>query len=402
MLRRLRTWMRVVLPFDHLLAAVVVLIALYYAVSFVALSVYDDLGWEDLAAPYMIAIVALAMVYAGFRAAYFNPIENQPYGEWLVNSPWDSSQPLPLGPLNLVWQDVAIVALLTVLFPSGHLSRLIVPMAFLLIYCVGCAYSQSIRSGVYWSGYGVALLAGCFILAMFSPWGRLAIAAAMYPVVFLERQWLLGRFPFAQETHQPLSLAGPTDDPSTTAGWPAPPVERELRNWSINHVHAAPIGATVAWLLYCILYYLPEQPENRAILPVFWYLVVGAMGCRIWIYAYGYAPPISLLGRIATGRLIIPRYDVVFLAPLAATVAAIVFEWAATSYGMRAFTSLPIGCGLLIWLSLALPPRRKDWHFTGHHRLAFRFKAAQVDRSKSKSSNSKSGERSTVALGAQS
>ncbi len=91
-------------------------------------------------------------------------------------------------------------------------------------------------------------------------------------------------------------------------------------------------------------------------------------------------PPISLLGRIATGRLIIPGYDMALLAPLAPILAAGVLPDAATAVGIPMVIGYPVAAGVVIWLALALPPRRTDWQLTGHHRIAYRLRAAYYEK----------------------
>jgi hypothetical protein len=374
--------LRVVLPLEP--AALAVLGFILFLHAWAALAKIFGNDYQDAYETASVVILAAAMVYAGFRAVYFNPIENRRYGAWLAYSAWDSSKPMPLGPMELAWQDVAIVVLLTLLFPPVVLSRAAVPTAFLLVYCVGSAYSQA-RSGIYWSSYGVSFLAGCFIIAIFSPWARLAIAAAMYGACWLERRWLLGRFPFEGERGEPLLSSWRMDERSTTLGWPMPPVEDLGWRW-IRHRDAALVGAMTAWLIFCATYHFRELPEfDEGIRRVLYYVVAITVVARLWIYLFGYPPPISLFGRIATGRFIIPKYDVVFVAPLAAAVIALLFNDLATRAEIAPLVATPIACGVVTWLALALPPRRIEWIYTGGHRVAYQFRAKGLDRSKSAS-----------------
>jgi hypothetical protein len=100
---------------------------------------------------------------------------------------------------------------------------------------------------------------------------------------------------------------------------------------------------------------------------------------RIVIYVAGYAPPISIFGRVATGRWIIPGYDVVFIAPLAAVAAAWLIMLTGEAAGIAIALYAPLAAGAAVWLALALPPRRETWQLTGHHRIAYRLRAAFVE-----------------------
>lgn len=80
--------------------------------------------------------------------------------------------------------------------------------------------------------------------------------------------------------------------------------------------------------------------------------------------------PMNLLGRIRTGRLIIPRYDYVFIAPL------FIFIVGTTLLSVLRYTfSFPIewtigaSIGAVLLLSMAFPPTLRNWRLTGHHRL---------------------------------
>jgi hypothetical protein len=206
----------------------------------------------------------------------------------------------------------------------------------------------------------------------------------MYGVCWLERQWILGRFPFEGDGG-PLLSHSQLDERPTTLGWPMPPVEDLRRRW-ITHTDAALVGATAAWLFFCLAYHFRALDGFDAEMQRFLhYAIAFAIFSRLWVYVFGYPPPISLLGRIATGRLIIPRYDVVFIAPLAASIVALLFERAATGLGLAPLFAAPIACGLVTWLALALPPRRMDWIYTGGQRNAYHFRAKYFDRSKTAS-----------------
>lgn len=89
---------------------------------------------------------------------------------------------------------------------------------------------------------------------------------------------------------------------------------------------------------------------------------------RLFIYCVPYRPPINLLGRLATGRLIIPGYDKVFVSPLAAAVGVPLLAWQLTGLGLPAKLVMPVAAAAGLYLVLAGPPLYPDWHLTGHHR----------------------------------
>jgi hypothetical protein len=104
---------------------------------------------------------------------------------------------------------------------------------------------------------------------------------------------------------------------------------------------------------------------------VFLVLVIAALS-RTTLYTIGHSSPISLFGRIATGRLIIPGYDRVFAAPLAAVLVARLLPASLGAMG------LPIGMVVPITLSAALVPLLcagpdlRDWSLSAPCQLLLR------------------------------
>ena len=90
---------------------------------------------------------------------------------------------------------------------------------------------------------------------------------------------------------------------------------------------------------------------------------------RVIRYCGNYWPPISILGRLTTGRLLLPRYDRVFVAPLL----AFVVLFTGLSYSLENRTTgtwdMPLVLTVCLWLNLCLGPKLLDWRLTGGHRL---------------------------------
>jgi hypothetical protein len=137
--------------------------------------------------------------------------------------------------------------------------------------------------------------------------------------------------------------------------------------------------------MLCIGYRMTSidtSPETIKVFSTVYTLIVSAFILwRLVAYIWGYTPPISFFGRIATRQLIIPGYDVVFVAPIAAAAVAFLLPTILASLGMPFYLAISIAVGLVIWMSIALPPTRTDWHYTGHHRIAHRFLAVTRDSS---------------------
>jgi hypothetical protein len=135
---------------------------------------------------------------------------------------------------------------------------------------------------------------------------------------------------------------------------------------------AAALGILLFIWLMAIFLFFPEaeRPNDREASSIA-VLVASSLaaGVRIIVYCAVLHPPISLAGRVATGRFFIPRYDLVFVAPIVAPIAGwLVFR----ALQIDGFTqSLPIasGLGVALFILLAGGPGVRSWALTGHHRI---------------------------------
>jgi hypothetical protein len=393
-LRRFRRWLRYAFPADFATVGLALLITIVGCVSSIRSKLGVSDAWEMLRITATMSAWISAVLYAAFRVYYFHPVENRAYGTWLANSPWRHPDRLPLGPPHCVWQDAFVVGLLMLIVPSEY-SRLAVPTLFLFGYAACHAYSLA-RLEIYWPGYVVLFLFGCLVLRIEEEWWRLICVALMYPAAHFGVQKLLRRFPFSNAERDQLRLnvkAEPETIQPPTAGWPVPPARIERWRWSISHVNAVLVAAAAGWLLYCFAQRFQEVPDFRdGMYRALTFATIACVVGRVAIYTFGHAPPVSLLGRVATGRLIIPGYDSVFVAPLIAATAAWSLSALGEWLGMSPGVYVPITCGIVVWLSLALPPRREDWHLTGHHRIAYRFRALWMQANSSKQRRSMLGQ----------
>ena len=95
--------------------------------------------------------------------------------------------------------------------------------------------------------------------------------------------------------------------------------------------------------------------------------VTAAFG-RLCYYLMIGMPPISLLGRVATGRLILPGYDKIFIAPVcAAGLALVMANVHSPIFTMPAWAG--ITSGFVSAVLLAGGPTLADWKLTGEYRI---------------------------------
>jgi hypothetical protein len=377
MTQRLRRWLRVVLPIDQL--AYLVLFAL---LLLIAIQSIRGFGPADKPATWQILIVlGTTLLYAAFRCVYFHPVENRRYGNWLMDSPWRYPKLLPLGPLHLVWQDVVLVAIWSALLPAEMFTRWTVPIMLLLAYCFGIGFTLC-RMGIYRPVYVMGFFLGAFILALPSAIWCMVAALAIYAPAYWGIQLLLKRLSDGEAIPQYIGLGLPTGHIEPLLGWPVPPVPTERYRWSITQADAIQFAAFVGWLFFCIAWQGQDATGvEDGLRNTLGLITVLAVLARVLNYVVGYLPPVSFLGRILTWRWIIPGYDKVLVAPLAALIAAGVLPMAVNAIGLPSIVAYPLAAGVVVWLTLALPPSRSDWQLTGRHRIAYRLRAAYYQKS---------------------
>jgi hypothetical protein len=130
------------------------------------------------------------------------------------------------------------------------------------------------------------------------------------------------------------------------------------------------VSLLAGWWLYAVAS-LSSDPEVRRgiVLMVDGSAVAFLVLGRLAIYCTGYAPPISLWGRLWTFRWIVPSYDKVFLAPLAVVLISLLVPEVATLHGLEPDVAVPLSLSLALLAGLSLGPSLLNWRLTGRHRL---------------------------------
>lgn len=347
--------------------------------------------WENVG---IIMIFGAAVGYGIVRAILFYPsiAVNNEYRKWLAIAPYTGVEPLPQGPVHLVWQDLLVVVPLTAL-GVWHLgwNGVYVPCVVLGIYLVLCL-SFLIETGPYlWFYVSVFALTVALYFAQ-QPAVFLAVLLIAYAAASLAFRPSLLRIVSIEERDIP-SYADPkrlfyqnmynrerpnhTNTPMLEAmqqvGWPWASLRPSPLPRMIPFAHALALSVLAGCFFWVCNIRMDPVGMNRSE-SSFWPLaIVATVGLfRLVIYLNHNHAPISVFGRIATGRLIIPSYDRVFVAPLVAIGIAYVIPrlplygpfWMATLNGVA------VALGLLCLL--AMGPRYGHWELTGDRRIAVR------------------------------
>ncbi len=235
------------------------------------------------------------------------------------NDAVEQPQGLPLGPIELVFEDGLVLApllLLSVALPEPRAMSLL--CAFLLCHLGAIVVSlwlTRVRTIGYLSAFGL----GFAVKLWHQPIECAAMAALVYLIAYEGLIQGLDRFPWTPRRFSALHTDITSLSPREPCGWPHDRMLGEVSSADgIPRFDAVICCALGSWWLYVLASFIPDEKNRIGLIcavcsfPFILFPVI-----RIAIYTQGHRSPISLWGRILTLRWIIPGYDKVFLGPLA-------------------------------------------------------------------------------------
>lgn len=365
----MRRWWPAVVPPWWMLACLASGYVLFEAPRFVASLVSDrDVLQSMKLVGGEIAIIVGAGLFGMWRMAAFSPLFRPKYAKWLESTPWTARGPLPLGPIQFVWQDAFLLSILAL--ASGLLTELpfwFAPLVFLGSYMLVVTISLVLTNQ--WLHTYLALFgAGLVPLTFQVTWLLSLVIAGLYLVVWLGIRASLTVFPWsASNVLQELNVKLPQCGPSSGC-WPHDALHPQPQPWCVPQPHGVLIGMLFGWWIFALAVPI-EPPRDRAEFLGPWAVIVPltVVGVRTVIYKWSYGPPISLWGRIRTRQWIIPGHDAVYL-PQAitlgiATAGLVIARFSSQIIWVPVIVAASVVCGL------SLPPKRRDWMLLGQNRL---------------------------------
>jgi hypothetical protein len=318
--------------------------------------------------------------HALYRLWRFHPACNQRYAAWLRLSPWTADKPLPLGPVHLVWQDVVLVGLIMA-FAKWHagVNPWVPIVVFGLVYFGGMTLLLA-ATGMRIHSLLLGILWPALILPVVKSW-PIFVSMAMLAVVYHGHWAALRRFPWnplvsarvrentssvwQTEVHILPGASGGMTSPKV--GWPFMPLSpnvQKLQSASISLSTAVAVSLLIAWWTYCVVVRFQWPPMPAAIL--FFSVVAAVM--RVVIYRAPILPPFNVWGRIASGRLIVPRFDQVLLTPVAVVIVGIAGATIIWRAGVWYAVAESCVIAVVTFVFLSGGPTLQKWMLTGQHR----------------------------------
>jgi hypothetical protein len=291
---------------------------------------------------------------------------------WLRSSPWTATKPLPLGPVHVVWQDTVVLGVLAAVAKWHARANPALPViVFGFIYLVGftllLAYTRR-RTHCALLGF----LWPAFMLPIVK--GRIAIllVLAIIAVIWHGHWTSLRAFPwdFLQSSdlrsgksvwHTEVRVFRRSSD----AGWPFVALSANPSTISISRSTSLVLSLLLGWWLYCLFLATDAEASPMIILP---WAIFGAL-LRVAVYCIGISPPFTLWGRIASGRIIVPRFDQILLTPLSVVLLAISGAALIRRFSFYPAVTVSLFASVLVFVLLSGGPTLRRWALTGQYRL---------------------------------
>ena len=313
-------------------------------------------------------LIAGAVLLARYRVTAFHPLFHADYLAWLKSTPWTVDKSLPVGPIELVPQDaLAMGGLMLLGLAQRQTESIELLIVFLFAYLVWIL-STFWRTRVPGFGYVAALLLGFVPRLWNRPWLDLAVLTGLYLLVH-EGLWRsLSRFPWATEgfSAERTLAVRQEEEFGPACGWPYDRFLRDVKMAKgIRRADALLISMLVGWWLYA----LEDWISSRFEFPMIAIALFQLMMQRGILYFRGYAPPISVGGRIATFRWIIAGYDRAIVFFVLAFLAFPVVMVTVALLGIDPRRCVPLIAALVVYFTLSTPPSLRNWRLTGQHRL---------------------------------
>ena len=312
-------------------------------------------------------LVIASGLYGYYRLRAFHPFYSRKYREWLCLIPWSVDKPLPQGPVHLIWADLITLVPLTALAYSNFKIAAPVPLiVFLCVYLVMICITFVAERASF------AVL--CLFLAPFTfyPFANryfaVLVLILLYIICWVGLHQFLSGFPWNTKYWKTDTVKELREQAirQRVIGWPF----RYLNvygTYEISISGAFILSLLLTWWLH-VIRWVVGGPHFFAGLLIMLPICVALF--RAIIYACIYRPPISLLGRIFTGRLIIPGYDMIFIAPIYILLAGTLLPFALCLLGVNFTLTAEISFFMIFFLALSLPPNLREWRLTGAHRIS--------------------------------
>ncbi len=346
----------------------------------VELFVTDDVTRQDLAEVHQrlrYGLLMFSLILAGGYRAAMHPFFDRKYARWLDAMPWATGNSLPLRRIVFGWMDGALLLIAMGLQWSMNPELMwdmpiVMLLSYLAVSMIPCVVHRK-SVGMYTFGLSVV---GALLLL---PWPPLvcAVLAVAYLVVIPELRHCAVEHVWAEpldDGYQPSLHARLVDYRREFAlikygvGFPYSALNKLPQRFAPVGWHKLGLSVWVGLIVYAMILRVADNPHVLDIKPAM--VLIGILAFpRLLAFFIRGESPVSLWGRIRTGRFIIPGHDVIFVGPLLAAFSGMMTAFFATHLTASAAVGASVGIAVLLFVSLSVGPSLHDWTLTGACRL---------------------------------
>lgn len=374
MIRAIR-WLWLVLPRGWVVALFLVFYAVHESLWLLVSSGRETGDAADqLWVQRNLLVAGACAAYGIFRAVASHPLFRPEYCKWLELTPWTSRKPLPAGPIHWVPQDAVILGIFVALLHTWNPVVLQVLAAFAIGYQEALAISLW-PTGLRWRCYTILFVLGAAVWMIQNPPVALAVAVVAYPFTYLSLLRCLERFPWQLPEWWPKFQLKPNatrEDRKAIQkglGWPYDVLQPVRSKIGIDFSDGAAVSLLLGWWVYAIADNVPADKQDGVYGAALMAVGYSALS-RLVLYCSNHRWPISLRGRLATWRWIIPRYDQILVAPvLAVLIQVLGLPCLLQLAHVDVAAAIALSVALTASVLLNMGPTLADWQLTGGHRI---------------------------------
>jgi hypothetical protein len=372
----IRNW-RNAIPNAYLILITAVLYLLTYIFDYFAAKTGSPPA-EETAAIRFFLLSVFALFHGWLRLYCFHPLTNTKYKEFLCVSPWSIDKGLPGGSFLLNLSDFLVLGFVMLLTFTNFPHLILTPAI-----CFFCTYLLLFWL-IFWLHRQKAAVILIPLLAPFTlfpyrhPALVLFVLIVLYVICVWESYRYFKKFPWNTEYWEsdPIKAIRYKTIIQRVIGWPQLIINAYRYQKSFTIPSAFLTSFIISWWFFALLWTSDLIAMKAILFEISWL----AAFMRLSAYINPYRPPISLFGRFSAGRIIIPRYDIIFVAPVCILLIGLLAPYFLCWFGIDEIWCLEITIFLIFFIAFAMPPKLQKFNLTGHHRIAKLPKALQKQR----------------------
>ncbi len=329
---------------------------------------------EEFVKPAALVLAWLPVAWGLFKGLAYHPVFDAKYSAWLARTPWDPSLPLPKGPLHIVWSEiVGLAAFTAVVVPTGYaLGHTPATIAAIpaLAFLIGSALAWTLANLM--TGQSAHCYVAGALPVVYAAAAPEQAPVGVLPLLFAAVGWhgvrgSLRKFPAYGE---PLLVRTTVlTNLKDIFGWPYNRLltHRECRVGKLRAAAEASLAGGWVWLLV-VAVEKSEPGEVPALFPVAAMSAFAAAVMRYGAYVPAVCDRFCIDLRLARGQWIVPKHDVIFVAPLLMFFIGATLPYSLYTFaGVNAPLALGLTAALVVAIGRGMGPNVAELQHTGVH-----------------------------------